>query len=403
MALTEIQCRNAAVPEKGAKKYFDGGGLCLLVTAKGQKYWRLFYRMPHTQKQQSVSFGVYPKVSLKQARQRRDEIKLIIAKGINPQQAAKQLREEKAITLKNTFESTARACIENISVVKQWSERHKKSTLSRLVKYVFPRLGEKPVVEIEPLQILTILQEMQSVGKIESSHKLLSSITQVFNYAMITNRACRYNPAAELSKLIKPSKNIPYRHITDPIEIGKLLIALDEYAGTPQGRNLARLHPLIFIRPSEIRLMKWSEINFEEKLWQRMPTHKRKKNVNAVPFSNQAWEMIRELHTITCRTEYVFCNLHTGKPYSDGAERKVLKRIGYLDKIVPHGWRHTASTLLHNQNYQSIWVEKQLGHSDKNQIRGTYNHADYLEQRRKMLQEWADYLDMLRENVSHYY
>ena len=400
VALTETQCRTAAAPAKNVKKYFDGGGLCLQVTPDGKKYWRLYYRMPGSKKQQTVSFGVYPKVSLKQARQRRDEVKLLIARGIDPKLAAKQLRQDRAVALENTFADVARRWLEHRAAVKKWGKQHQRATRSMLERYMYPRIGDYPVTEIEPTQILRVLQELQSAGKIETSHKLLSATTQEFRYAMITIRICKYNPAADLSELLETGKSVPYRHITDPAEIGRLLVALDEYTGSPQARGLARLHPLIFTRPTEIRLMRWDEIDFEQRLWRRSEDETvRRKNVNAVPFSRQAWEIIASLHLVTGRTDYVFCNIHRNKPFSAGAESKVLKSIGYHEKIVPHGWRHTASTLLHNQDYDSIWVEKQLGHTDKNEVRGTYNHADYLEQRRRMLQEWADYLDTLKANV----
>lgn len=397
--LTETQCRNAAAPEKNVKKYFDGGGLCLQVSPDGKKYWRLYYRLPGSKQQKTVSFGVYPKVSLKQARQRRDEVKLLIARGIDPKQAAKQLRADRTVALENTFEEVARRWLAHASTIKGWSDAYRMRTLSRLETYAFKPLGEYPVTDIEPIQILSILNALQAAGKIETSNKLRSSISQIFTYATITIRVCKYNPASDLHTLLKPTKNTPFRHLTDPDEIGRLLVALDEYTGTPQGRGLAQLHPLIFIRPSEIRLMKWSEIDFDAKLWRREPQATKKKGVNAVPFSRQAWHIIEGLHLVTGRSDYVFCNLGNGKPYSNGAESKVLKSVGYHDKMVPHGWRHTASTLLHDQNYDSIWVEKQLGHADKNKVRGTYNHADYLEQRRQMLQEWADYLDKLKANV----
>lgn len=401
MALTEIKCRNATPNGTKTKKYFDGGGLCLLVDGQGRKYWRLFYRMPGSKKQQVVSFGAYPKMSLKDARLKRDEVKLMIAEGIDPKIAAKQVRMRRQIALENTFADVARRWVEDTADVQNWSEGHKKRSKSLLERFFIPRIGDFPTSEIEPMQVLSIVQAIQARGTIPTSHKALDAVRQVFSYAMALG-LCKYNPAADIDGLIKPEpKSTPYRHITDPDEIGRLLVALDEFQGSPQSRTLAILHPLIFTRPTELRTMRWDEIDTETQIWERgeHPDGKRRKNMSAIPFSRQAWALVEGLRPVTGRTEYVFCNLHRGLPLSEGAERKVLKSVGYHSKITPHGWRHTASTLLHDRDYESIWVEKQLGHKDPNKTRDTYNHAGFIEQRRRMLQEWADYLDGLKAAV----
>ena len=396
MALTETQCRSADAGGLKVKKYFDGGGLCLQVSADGRKYWRLYYRMPGSKKQQVVSFGAYPKISLKQARLRRDEAKLMIADGKDPAMMSKLFRAGKAAAYANTFADVAMQWIEQAAVMKRWSEKHKSSTIARLETYMFPHIGYLPISEVEPMQILQVLRTMQEQGL--TVEKLLSAVSRVFSYALITNR-CTYNPAADLHLLLAPHKSTPFRHLTDPAEIGRLLVALDEYEGMPQSRVMSQVQPLIFIRPSELRLMRWDEIDVELRTWTRPPPKEKKKNVYTVPFSRQAWVLIESLRKVTGRTPYVFCNLHKGKPLSDAAAKKVLIQVGYSDRVTPHGWRHTASTLLHDQDYNTLWVESQLGHADKNKTRGTYNHAKYLEQRRTMLQEWADYLDGLKAAV----
>ena len=201
MALTEAQCRSADAGGLKVKKYFDGGGLCLQVSADGRKYWRLYYRMPGSKKQQVVSFGAYPKTSLKQARLRRDEAKLMIADGKDPALMSKRFRADKAAAYANTFADVAMQWVEQAAAAKHWSGKHKSSTIARLETYMFPRIGHLPVTEIEPMQILQVLRTLQEQGL--TVDKLLSAVSRVFGYAIITNR-CTYNPAADLHLLLTP-------------------------------------------------------------------------------------------------------------------------------------------------------------------------------------------------------
>ena len=267
MALTETQCRSADAGGLKVKKYFDGGGLCLQVSADGRKYWRLYYRMPGSKKQQVVSFGAYPKTSLKQARLRRDEAKLMIVDGKDPAMMSKRFRADKAAAYANTFADVAMQWVEQAAAMKRWSEKHKSSTIARLETYMFPHVGHLPITEIEPLQILQILRTMQEQGL--TVDKLLSAVTRVFAFGIITRR-CESNPAASLGLLLEAHQSTPFRHLTDPTEIGRMLVALDEYEGMPQSRVMSQVQPLIFIRPSELRLMRWDEIDVEREKKERL-------------------------------------------------------------------------------------------------------------------------------------
>lgn len=238
---------------------------------------------------------------------------------------------------------------------------------------------------------------MEAEGKRDTTHKVYDVVNQVFSYA-VRLRLCTFNPASELRYELAAVKQTHFAHVIEPTQIGQLLRALDSYAGMPQVCILLRVSPYLFSRPSEMRLMKWCDIDFEAKLWRKSGDTMKNGLDHIVPLSHQVITLLQSLKPITGYEEYVFYNKSKKQPLSDGAAAKALHRLGYKDIATMHGFRHMASTRLNEMNYASDWIEMQLAHKDRNTTRATYNQAQYLEQRAKMMQEWADYLDELKAN-----
>ena len=239
------------------------------------------------------------------------------------------------------------------------------------------------------------IQNVEHTGKIATANKVYDIAHAIFSFAA-RMKLCPYNAAAELKPELQQAKATPYRHVTDTSELTALLRAIDGYTGSPQVKVLLQLAPLVFARPSELRLLKWADIDFQAACYHKAAHEMKNGIAHIVPLSRQALALLSSLKPVTGHYEYVFHNKAAGKPLSEAAARKALSRIGWLDKVTLHGFRHTASTLLHEQQYSSDWIERQLAHKDPNTTRASYNFAKHLEQRRQMMQEWADFLDSLK-------
>ena len=395
MPLQDSQCKNAVTPAKGVTKLFDGGGLFLQVDSKGRKYWRLQYYRPSDKKKDVVAIGVYPDVSLKEARLKQAEIKLQLADGIDPKQQQKVIEQEALMT----FEIVARQWHSNRKDGDtRWTPKHAEKMIARLENHVFPIIGGKQLSTIKPLEILALAKKVEETGKTYTAHKVLEVVRQVFTYG-ITIQACEYNPASDLSGELKSHVPQNFPSITDEEKLKELLQKLESYGGTPSVRALLRLSPYVFTRPSEVRLMKWAELDLNTGIWTKEAKDMKNRLAHIVPLSRQAKALLEELKPFSGHHEYVFWNNASGKPVSDGACRQALNRMGYKGEFTPHGWRHTASTLLHEQGFNTMWIEAQLSHKDTNKVRGTYNKAAYIKDRRTMMQASADYLDGLKTSV----
>ena len=401
--LTDSQCKNLALPAKGINQLSDGHGLSLQADSKGGKYWRLRYYHPHTKKREEIRLGIYPDVSLKAARVKREELRALLEKGIDPKQHQQEQEIKQRNQALNSFEAVARKWhADQQAKPDKWTPEHAHRLLRSIELHIFPDIGQRPIAEIMPLEVLSLLQRLEAAGKYDTAHKVYDVVNQVFSYA-VRLRICVFNPAAELRRELAQVKQQSFHHLSDPAEIGQLLRDIDGYTGTPQVRILLKLSPYVFTRPAELRMMKWAELDWDNGIWEKSGEGEQKgeRMKNGldflIPLSRQAAALIEQMKPITGHYDYVFWNKGTGQPFSEAAASKALHRLGYKDKQTMHGFRHIASTALNEQGFNGDWVERQLAHKDPNQTRKTYNKAEYLEQRTAMMQAYADYLDSLKD------
>ncbi len=390
MALKDIQVKNAKPGEK-ARKLADGGGLFLLVHPNGSKYWRLKYRFAG--KEKLLALGVYPEVGLKEARDKRFKARKQLSTGVDPGEARKA--EKVAKTGADSFEAITREWFDKFSPT--WAPSHSSKVIRRFEKDIFPYLGKRPISEINAPELLAVLRRVEDRGAIETAHRAKQNCGQVFRYAVATGRAER-DPTGDLKGALPPPKKSRHAAITDPKQVGELLRAIEAYTGSPIVRAALQLSALVFVRPGELRGAEWSEIDLPGKQW-IIPAERMKMGIeHIVPLSQQAVAILEELKPLTGSSNYVFPGARSNKrPLSDNGPRTALRAMGYAnDKMTPHGFRAMASTLLNEQGWRSDVIERQLAHSEQNKVRAAYHRSEYLEERRKMMQAWADYLDGLK-------
>ncbi|MFG6655615.1 tyrosine-type recombinase/integrase [Scandinavium sp. M-37] len=381
---------DAAKPREKAYKLADGAGLYLEVVPSGSRYWRMKYRF--NGKEKRIAFGVYPAVSLAQARALRDEAKKKLAEGIDPSFAKKEEKLVRDVQLNNTFQAVALEW--HGTKVSRWSEGYASDIIEAFNKDIFPYIGQLPVNDIKPLVLLNVLRRMESRGATEKAKKVRQRCSEVFRYAIVTGRA-EYNPAADLTSAMSghESKHYPFLTVEELPEFFK---ALAGYTGSPLVVLAARLLILTGVRTGELRGAFWSEFDLEKAVWE-IPTERMKmKRPHLVPLSTQALEIVQQLKVMSGRYPLVFPGRNDPrKTMSEASINQVFKRIGYTGKVTGHGFRHTMSTILHEEGFNTAWIETQLAHVDKNAIRGTYNHALYLEGRREMIQWYGNFIDGL--------
>ena len=382
----------AAKPREKPYKLFDERGLFLLVTPAGGRWWRFKYRLEGREK--LLSLGVYPDVSLKQARERRDEIRRQVADDIDPS-AKRQAEKEAAV---ETFEAVAREWFEKFS--KNWVPGHADKIIRRMELYLFPWIGGLSIKKIEAPEILACLRRVENNGNLETAHRALQNCSRVFRYAIATGRASR-DPSGDLRGALPPAEEKHLASFTDPKEFGQLLRAIDSYQGSVVVRCALRLAPLVFVRPGELRAAEWSEVNFEQKEWRIRAERMKMRQQHIVPLSDQAIAILREVQPITGEHIYVFPSGRTNKrPLSDNALLAALRRMGFEQgSVTVHGFRSTASTMLNEQGWNRDAIERQLSHGERDAVRAAYNYAEHLPERRKMMQAWADCIDSLRNDA----
>jgi integrase len=399
MALTAIEASKA---KGGVKpnmevttkpyKMGDGGGLYLLVHPDSAKYWRMDYR--YAGKRKTLAVGVYPDVSLSDARERREAARKMLANGADPS-AVKKAQKAAGIALAaNSFEIVAREWLDKFS--KNWKESHTRTVRGRLENDIFPWLGKRPIAEIDAPELLAVIQRIESRGALETAHRALANCGQVFRYAIATHRAKR-DPSADLKGALPPHSGNHLAALTDPVEIGKLLRDIDCYKGSFVVRCAFKLSPLVFLRPVELSKAEWSEIDLDKAEW-RIPGGRMKmQKPHIIPLPPQAVDILRELHPLTGKGKYVFPSIRTANaPMGTNTILRAIRNLGYTpEEMTAHGFRHMASTLLNEQGFNADAIERQLAHKASG-VRGTYNAAEYLPERRRMMQHWADYLDGLK-------
>ncbi|GKK92192.1 TPA: tyrosine-type recombinase/integrase [Klebsiella pneumoniae] len=378
---------DAAKPREKAYKLADGAGLYLEVVPSGSRYWRMKYRF--NGKEKRLAFGVYPAVSLAQARALRDEAKKKLAEGIDPSFAKKEEKLVRDVQLNNTFQAVALEW--HGTKVSRWSEGYASDIIEAFNKDIFPYIGQQPVNEIKPLVLLNVLRRMESRGATEKAKKVRQRCSEVFRYAIVTGRA-EYNPAADLTSAMSGHESKHYPFLTVE-ELPDFFKALSGYTGSPLIVLAARLLILTGVRTGELRGAFWSEFDLEKAVWEIPAERMKMKRPHLVPLSTQALEVVQQLKVMSGQYPLVFPGRNDPrKTMSEASINQVFKRIGYTGKVTGHGFRHTMSTILHEEGFNTAWIETQLAHVDKNAIRGTYNHAMYLEGRREMMQWYADYI-----------
>ena len=392
--LTDTKVRTTKPTEK-PQKLFDGGGLFLLVTPTGGRLWRFKYRFGGSEK--LLSIGTYPETSLAEARQRRDQASALLANGIDPSET-KKAQKAAGNQETETFEIIAREWYAKFSP--SWATSHAKTTIRRLEFFIFPWLGARPVKTITAPELLAALRRIEAKGALETAHRVKQVCGQVFRYAIATGRAER-DPSGDLRGAIPPASGKHMATITDPKEIAGLLRSIDDYRGGIVTRCALQLAPLVFVRPGELRQAEWSEFNLETAEW-RSPAEKMKAGaVHIVPLSRQAIDILREIHPLTGHGRYVFPSPRTdSRPMSSNAILSALRRMGYAkDEMSGHGFRSMASTLLNEQGWNRDAIERQLAHAERNSVRAAYNYAEFMPERKKMMQAWADYLEGIKSGA----
>ncbi len=391
MPLTDTKVRNAKSKDK-LYKLFDSGGLFLLVSPAGGKWWRFKYRFGG--KEKLVSLGTYPDVSLATARERRDAARRQVAKGIDPSQARKAMKTAKAQD-ENTFEVVAREW--HTKFTSTWTPGYAATTISRLENNIFPYIGAHPINMVKAKELLMVLRRIESRGALESAHRVRSICSRVFRYAIATGRAER-DSAADLRGALPPVKPKHLSAITDPKKVAGLLRAINGYQGSPVTRCALHLAPLVFVRPGELRHMEWEEIDFDAAEW-NIPAEKMKtRQPHLVPLSWQAIETLKEIQPLTGNGRYVFPSPRTPKrPMSNNAVLAALRRMGFeKHEMTGHGFRAMARTILDEVlQIRPDYIEHQLAHAVRDPLGRAYNRTKHLPERRRMMQTWADYLDGL--------
>ena len=399
--LTDTQIRATKAGEKPVRLY-DERGLYLEVTTTGGRWWRFKYRFAG--KEKLLSMGTYPDTPLKAARDKRDRARALLEDGVDPSEARRAEKASRSEVVVNGFEAVAREWHATIHLG-QVSAGHAVRTLIRLEQDVFPWLGGVPIGEIKAPQLLHTIRRIEARGAIETAHRALQACGQVFRYAIATGRAER-DPAPDLRGALKPVLVQHMAAITDPKRVGDLLRAIESYKGMPITRAALQLAPLVFVRPGELRKAEWIEFDLDSAQW-RIPAARMKRTrqeklsgtAHVVPLSRQALAILRELQPLTGHGRYLFPSPRTGeRPMSDNGVLSALRRMGFpSDEMTGHGFRAMARTLLAERlNVDEAVIEAQLAHAVKDSLGRAYNRTEFLEQRRKMLQTWADYLDKLR-------
>lgn len=388
------------------KRLNDGAGLYLLLFVKGGSHaWRFDYSFAG--KRKTLSLGTYPLTGLSLARKQADDARQLVRDGIDPSEDRQAKRAEAAtqrelaalaeagIAAPGSFEAVAREWFAKNEPT--WAASHSEKIIRRLERDVFPWIGARPVGDIKPTDILTLLKRVEERGALETTHRIQQNCSQVFRYAVATGVA-QSDPSRDLRGALPAWRPEHYPTITDPREVGQLLREIDGHKGGLITKVAMKLTPLLFVRPGELRRAEWSEIDLDAAEW-RIPAAKMKGRVmHIVPLAKQAVALLKELRPLTGGRTFVFPGNRTnGEPMSENTVNAALRRLGYdRTMLTAHGFRGMASTMLHECGWPSDVIERQLSHAERNSVKAAYNHAEHLPKRREMMQSWADYLDSLR-------
>jgi len=384
MKLTARQV-DTAKPKEKPYKLSDGGGLYLEVATSGSRYWRLKYR--YAGKEKRLAFGVYPEVSLAEARDKREAAKKVLAAGNDPGEVKKAEKIAQKLGFENTFEAIAREWHQVRA--DRWSLRYREEIIDTFEKDVFPYIGKRPIAEIKPMELLETLRRMEKRGALEKMRKVRQRCG-----AIVTGRA-EYNPAPDLATALATPKKTHFPFLTAE-ELPHFLKDLAGYTGSIITKTATQIIMLTGVRTQELRFARWEDINFEKRLWEIPAEVMKMKRPHIVPMSDQVVALFESLKPITGLYPLVFIGRNDRtKPISKESINQVIELLGYKGRVTGHGFRHTMSTILHEEGFDSAWIETQLAHVDKNAIRGAYNHAQYLDGRKEMMQWYASFITNL--------
>ncbi len=394
MALTDTAIRTAKPAEK-ATKIADSGGLYLLLSPNGSKWWRLDYRF--LGKRKTLSMGVYPTVGLKAARDKRDEAKKLLADGIDPGEERKIQKAARHERAENSFEVVAREWFAKFSP--NWAPSHADKIIRRLERDVFPWIGGNPIAEIKASDLLRAIKKIESRGVLETAHRALQNCSQVFRYA-VAHGLCDRDPSGDLRGALPPVKGRHFAAIIDPPGVARLLRSFDGFKGSYIVLGALRLSPLFFVRPGELRKAEWGQIDLDAGEWTYTAT--KTNTAHLVPLAIQAVTILRELYELTGHGRYVFAGRNPQKPMSENTVNAALRRLGYDTQkdMTGHGFRAMARTILHEElHFDPVVIEHQLAHSVPDALGTAYNRTKFLKERKVMMQVWADYLDQLKSGA----
>lgn len=392
--LKDIQCRTATSEGKKLVKLSDGDGLYLWVYEDGRKYWRLRFWVDG--KEKSLSLGVYPTTTLKEARRRRDEARRKQRdEGVDPGEERKLEKLRRQLNKENSLEAVAREWYGKQEHT--WVKHHAQDVLRRLEKNIFPDLGRYPIGEIEAPELLATMRKIEARGSHDLAHRALSMCGQIFRYGIATGR-CKRDIAADLRGALTPHKK-SHQAAVKPEELPDLMRAISTYdrdIGDRQTRLALELLALTFVRTNELIGAEWGEMDLDSGIW-IVPAGRMKMNAeHVVPLAQQAIHILHELKGMSRESRFVFPGRNRDKPISNNTLLFALYRLGYKGKMTGHGFRAVASTALNEMGFRGDVVERQLAHCERNEVRGAYNRAEYLGERKTMMQHWADHLDAIR-------
>jgi len=390
-------------PKDKLYKVSDKNGLYLEVNKSGSKIFRFRYRHPQTKKEQIFTIGKYPSIGLKQARDLRDQAKELLAIGIDPNEhkkteQAKQLeqveeeqRQVNLMTFGQLFELWHRHNSES------WTYAHSRDIRERIQKHLLPGLGELPLEEIKPMDVIKVLKLIEQGGRVETTRRIKQYTNRIFKFGIGFGH-CERNPASELpDDIFQKAEKQNYAHTTDPKVLTQILRAIDDYAGDISTQKALELAPYVFLRSKEIAGIRWEEIDLENRVIDIPAERMKKKRPHIVPISSKVLEIIEFMEPLSGSCEFLFPSPRSqSRPLGEQTLNPALHRLGFKDVQTFHGFRHTASTMLNEMGFMGDLIEKQLAHEETNKVRGAYNKAQYLPQRKEMMQAWANYLDGLK-------
>ncbi|MGB4102263.1 MAG: integrase arm-type DNA-binding domain-containing protein [Alphaproteobacteria bacterium] len=392
MALTALAIKHLK-PQANLYRVADSGGLCLEISPSGSKLWR--YRYNFNGKAQMLALGKYPEVSLQEARQKRDEARCLVKAGKHPTREKDAEKLRRTVIGEHTFERVALSWMELKG--KNLNAKYHKQSLARMEQHIFPMIGALPITEITIPDVARVIEKIGNRGTVETAHRMKQVISQVFRYAA-QRGLCQFNPASDMRDILPPTEEKHYPCI-HPRELPKLLQDMAAYKGDYLTNAAMKLLALTFVRTGELIGAKWEEIDFGREEWHIPKERMKMRRAHIVPLSRQSLAVLKSLHESTGTKVHVFHSQRGQlKHISNGAVLMALRRMGYQGRMTGHGFRALASTILNEKGYPPDVIERQLAHEDEDKIRAAYNRAEYLLERKKMMQDYADYLDGVLAN-----